>query len=106
LSKWTAGVTATRYGDILRSTDVRVNGVATPTVFDVGNLWVVDAQVAYSFSDKLKLTINGNNIFNEEPGKLPEGSTALWPFQTSSYLNNSPINAAGSFYSATLSYNW
>lgn len=110
LEKWSAGLTATRFGEIRRSTSVNVNGVSTPTVFDVGNLWLFDVQLGYKFTDQLSLTIQGNNILNKKPGKLPENTVSgpglLWPFQSYSYLNNSPINAAGSFYSAGLSYKW
>ncbi|MFU8926588.1 TonB-dependent receptor plug domain-containing protein [Acinetobacter puyangensis] len=110
LEKWSAGLTATRFGEIRRSTSVNVDGVSTPKVFNAGNLWLVDAQVGYKFTDQLSLTLNGNNIFDQKPRKLPantvSGPGLLWPFQSYSYLNNSPINAAGSFYSAALNYKW
>ena len=104
--KWNAGLTATRYGKILRSTNVNINGVSTPQVYDVGNLWLLDAQLGYQVDDHLSLTLTGINILDEKPGLLPQNSTSLWPFQTYSYLNNSPINAGGSFYSAGLHYKW
>lgn len=106
LENWSAALTATRYGEIKRSTSVNVNGVSTPTVFSVGDLWVVDLELGYKFNDNLSLRLNANNLLDEKPAKLPEGSTALWPFQSYSYVNNGPINAAGGFYSATLAYNW
>jgi len=106
ISDWSVGVNATRYGDIRRSTNVNQNGVSTPVIFSVGDLWVVDLELSYQFSQQVKLGLNANNLFDEKPPRLPEGSSSLWPFQTYSYVNNGPINAAGGFYSATLSYNW
>lgn len=104
LQDWTVGVNATRYGEIRRSTAVA--GSAQPVVFSVGDLWVVDLEVGYQITDQLRFGVNANNLFDEQPPLLPEGSTALWPFQTYSYVNNGPVNAAGGFYSATLTYSW
>lgn len=106
LQDWSVGVNATRYGEIRRSTNVNQNGVTTPAIFSVGDLWLVDLEVGYQITDQLKLNVNANNLLDEEPPLLPEGSTALWPFQTYSYVNNGPVNAAGGFYSATLTYSW
>lgn len=104
LGSWSAGLTATRYGEIKRSTTVA--GSATPVIFSVGDVWVADLQVGYDFSSNFSLRVNANNLFDEKPPLLPKGSTALWPFQTYSYVNNGPVNAAGGFYSATLTYKW
>jgi len=52
------------------------------------------------------LRLNANNLLDQKPKRLPEGSTALWPFQSYSYVNNGPVNATGGFYSATLAYKW
>jgi len=104
LANWSAGLTATRYGEIKRSTTVA--GSATPVIFSVGDVWVTDLQLGYDFSSNLNLRLNANNLFDEKPPLLPAGSTALWPFQTYSYVNNGPVNAVGGFYSATLTYKW
>lgn len=104
--KWHAGIAATRYGKILRSTNVNVDGKSVPQVYDVGNMWLVDAHIGYDITSNLSLSINGTNILDEKPGLLPQNSTSLWPFQSYSYLGNSPVNAAGSFYSAGVTYKW
>jgi iron complex outermembrane receptor protein len=103
---WDAGLVATRYGELKRSTNVNVEGISTPKVYDVGNLWLVDAHLSYQITDHLKFALHGTNIFDQEPGKVPDASSALWAFQSYSYLGNSPVNAAGSFYAASLSYQW
>lgn len=101
---WSVGVNATRYGEIRRSTTVA--GSAEPVIFSVGDVWLVDLELGYQISPQLRFGVNANNLFDEKPPRLPEGSTALWPFQTYSYVNNGPVNASGGFYSATLTYNW
>ncbi len=103
---WSAGLTATRYGEIRRSTTVNEGGVPTPTIFSVGDLWVVDLEIGYDITTNLNFRVNVNNLLDEKPPYLPEGSTQLWPFQSYSYVNNGPINAAGGFYSASLTYRW
>lgn len=105
LDKWSAGLTATRYGEIRRTTNVNINGVSTPTVYSVGDVWQVDLQIAYAFTRNLKLQLNANNLFDEKPPRQPDGAR-LFPFQSYSYLNNGPISPTGGFYSATLSYSW
>lgn len=101
---WTVGVNATHYGDIRRST--MVAGSVEPVIFSVGDVWLVDLELGYQINQQLRLNVNANNLLDEKPPLLPEGSTALWPFQTYSYVNNGPVNAAGGFYSATLTYSW
>jgi iron complex outermembrane receptor protein len=101
---WNVGINATRYGEIRRSTTVA--GSAEPVIFSVGDLWLVDLEVGYQISQQLRFGVSVNNLFDEKPPRLPEGSTALWPFQSYSYVNNGPVNASGGFYSAKLTYSW
>ncbi len=106
IQDFSLGVNATRYGEIRRSTNVNQGGVSTPVIFSVGDVWLVDLEAGYQISPQLKFNLNVSNLLDEEPPLLPEGSSALWPFQTYSYVNNGPVSAAGGFYSATLTYSW
>lgn len=106
LQQFSAGIRGTRYGKILRTTNVNQDGVSVPTIFSVGDLWVVDLELGYEVSSNLDVRVSVNNVLDETPPRLPANSTALWPFQSWSYVNNGPINATGGFYSATLTYRW
>jgi iron complex outermembrane receptor protein len=110
LGPWGAQFRETRYGDIKRFGTVSSIATSGPYAgqseirYDIGGLWVTDLEVSYKVTEKLRLTLAGNNIFGVTPSRLP--TPLLSAFQSYSYANNGPIGPEGGFYSATVTYAW
>lgn len=104
---FSAGVRGTYYGKLLRSyTLTHASGPNTVELVDVGHTFVTDLDLGYDITERLKLGVNISNLFSAKPKQVPTNATSRWPFLTTAYVQDSPINPLGGFYSATLSYRW
>lgn len=94
-------VTAKRYSEVrtLHNTNPARDHV-------IGTAWVADLDVGYRFSNNLRLSAGGTNIF----GRRPEGSSAAQkPFDANedpSYGYFAPYGAWGAFFYGKLEYTW
>ncbi len=108
--RWGAQLRATYYGTIRRVGSPTVVATEGPYAgqreifYDVGKILITDLEVSYAFSQKLRLTLTANNLFDRKPRQAPE--PLLNPFQTYSYVNNGPVTAAGGFCAATLRWDF
>jgi len=104
---FSAGVRGTYYGTIKRRYTLRQpSGPNTTELVDVGNVFVADLEVGYDFTEKLGISFNANNVLSTKPKQVPDNATSRWPFLTTAYVQDSPVNPLGGFYSATLTYRW
>ncbi|WP_082938490.1 TonB-dependent siderophore receptor [Mitsuaria sp. 7] len=102
---WSVQTRLTHYGTIKR-----VGSPATiPTtgpwagqreiVYDVGNLWTTDLEIAWKVTPRVRLALTANNLFDRKPATLPD--PLLNKFQSYAYVNNGPITGAGGFYAVS-----
>lgn len=101
------GLRGTYYGKINRSyTLTHASGPNTIELVDVGKIFIADLEAGYEFTERLGLRFNVNNLFDTRPAQVPKNATSRWPFSSVAYVQDSPVNPLGGFYSATLSYRW
>jgi iron complex outermembrane receptor protein len=101
------GLRGTYYGKINRSyTLTQASGPNAIELVNVGNIFVTDLEAGYDFTERLGLRVNVNNLFDAKPAQLPKNATSRWPFSSVAYVQDSPVNPLGGFYSATLTYRW
>jgi len=93
---WTEGnfgltARATRYGDVL-------SAQTTPTVaapdFLLSAKTLVDLEARYTVSERIKLAVGADNVFDEYPDPLPPGLNTLG---AASFSNLSPFGRSGRF---------
>jgi iron complex outermembrane receptor protein len=97
LDRWGATVRATRYGKVL-SPD------ANPALdFEMSAATLVDIEARIGFTDKLRLAIGADNVFDEYPEALPPtlNSTGNLP-----YSNVGAFGRSGRFVYGRLSYSF
>lgn len=101
------GLRGTYYGTLKRRyTLTHQSGPNTVELVNVGKIFVADLEAGYDFTERLGLRINVSNLFDKKPGQVPVNATSRWPFSTKAYVQDSPVNPLGGFYSATVSYRW
>ncbi|WP_052505903.1 TonB-dependent siderophore receptor [Novosphingobium sp. P6W] len=104
---FSAGLRGTYYGKINRSyTLTHPAGPNTIELVDVGKIFIADLEAGYEFSERLGLRVNVNNLFDTKPRQVPRNATSRWPFSSVAYVQDSPVNPLGGFYSATITYRW
>lgn len=110
LSGWTLNLRETHYGQIRRfgvPTTIATSGPYAglrEIEYDNGNLWITDLDLAYEFSEHLRINVAAGNIFDVKPGKLPE--PLVGPTATYAYAENGPITSDGGAYSVGFEYRW
>lgn len=104
---FSAGVRGTYYGKLLRSyTLTHATGPNTVELVDVGKIFVADLEAGYEVTKNIDLRFNVSNLFSAKPKQVPLNATSRWAFLTTAYVQDSPINPLGGFYSATVSFRW
>jgi len=106
--EWSAQTRFTYYGTLKRVGSPASVATTGPwagqreIIYDVGNLWVTDLEIAYRPTPSLTLSLTANNLFDKKPATLPD--PLLNKFQSYAYVNNGPITGAGGFYAVTARY--
>ncbi len=94
LEKLNAGVGVTRFSEI-----TLIDFADTEDIYEAK--YTVDVTLGYQLSKNLKLTIGGNNIFNEYPDQQNDGET-----ESGGYWDAVQMGFGGAYYYARMSYNF
>ena len=104
---YSLGLRGTYYGKLNRAYTVTVPGGPNEMVIrDVGQVFIADLEAGYDFTERLGLRVNVSNLFDRKPPQVPLNATSRWPFASKAYVQDSPVNPLGGFYSATITYRW
>jgi iron complex outermembrane receptor protein len=102
---WSANVRATRYGSVTQTSSfdpvTQAAQYATAPDATVNPKTLVDAEVNFQITPKIKLTAGSNNLFNIYPDKLP---TVLQSAGFSLYNPYAPYGFSGGFYYGKVSF--
>jgi iron complex outermembrane receptor protein len=107
---WELNLRQNYWGALERSGTVSVPPTTGPWAgitqyaYDIGGLWTTDLDIAYAFSDALKVSLAGNNLFEARPTQTPGpllAAQAIYDWQ-----NNGAIGPEGGFWSLKLDYRW
>ena len=94
---WGLMVRGVRYGEI----EVRRSDPSEDQVY--GSLLSTDVELAYSFSDNVRFTIGGNNVFDQYPDKTFQGNSFNGIFQYSGF---SPSGFGGRYLYSRVTLNF
>ncbi|WP_019397234.1 TonB-dependent siderophore receptor [Pseudoxanthomonas sp. GW2] len=104
LGRWSALLRLTRYGSLERY-GVPVGRPASEEVaYTIDPIWLTDLDLGFQASERLRLSLTANNLFNRLPEKLPQA--LVQPGQYYAYPVNGPVSGDGGFYSASVEYRW
>ncbi len=92
--KFNAGIGLTRFSEI-----ILIDFVDTEDVYDAKI--TADLNLGYKLTENLKLTIGGNNIFNEYPDQQNDGET-----EAGGYWDAVQMGFSGAYYYARLDFNF
>lgn len=73
---------------------------------EFGEKTLIDVSLAYSITEKLKVTIGSNNVTNQYPDKVLPTLSAYASGQTPYNRNVNQFGFAGAFYYANLTFNF
>lgn len=110
VGRWEMLLRETHYGAIQRwgsPDNVATSGPwagQAEIAYDIGETWLTDLGVTYSFNDRLQASLMINNLFDERVRKVPE--PLISTFRTWAYATGAPIDGTGGFYSAAIEWNW
>lgn len=108
--QWQFNLRQNYWGQLQRSGTVAIPPLSGPWAgiteyaYDIGGLWTTDLDISYAFSERLRLSVAGNNLFETKPTRTPGpllSSQALYDWQ-----NNGAIGPEGGFWSLKLDYRW
>ncbi|MCK8520524.1 TonB-dependent receptor [Aquimarina sp. D1M17] len=92
--KFNAGIGLTRFSEI-----ILIDFVDTEDVYDAKI--TADLNLGYKLTENLKLTVGGNNIFNEYPDQQNDGET-----EAGGYWDAVQMGFSGAYYYARLDFNF
>lgn len=94
IDKFTAALAATRYSEI-----ILIDFADTEDVYD--SKFTFDLNFGYQLTDNLKLSIGGNNIFNEYPDQQNDGET-----ESGGYWDAVQMGFGGAYYYSRLAFSF
>ncbi|MFT4090487.1 MAG: TonB-dependent receptor [Asticcacaulis sp.] len=98
---WTVDFRTTRYGKLTRY-------AASSGEYKLDASYIADLNVAYAVSDKLRVTLSANNLFDEYPQKVPVAArtAASLAQYEDAWDNTGPVGLSGGSYNIRLDYNF
>src|SRR5690606_22826472 len=75
---WSLNLRQSYWGALERSGTVNIPPTTGPWAglseihYDIGGLWTTDVNFSVDLSDRTRITLSGNNIFETRPDKTPE----------------------------------
>jgi len=102
--RWSVLLRFTHYGRIERFGIPAGRPASDEIRYSIGDIWLTDLDIGFDLSDHLRASLNGLNIFNAKPDKLPQPLVQAGQYYA--YPVNGPVSADGGFYSASLVYRW
>ncbi len=104
VGRWSTLLRFTHYGQVERYGIPTGRPASEEIAYGIGDLWLTDLDIGFDVTDRLRLSVNANNLFNVLPDRLPRALVQAG--QAYAYPVNGPVSGDGGFYSASLAYRW
>jgi len=92
---WSVTLRATRYG---YAADVSAFAVVPYTPIPIAPAYVADVDIGYDLTDRVRLSLGGNNIFNRLPPPPPAAALDAVDRDGNRYPRNTPWGFAGAYF--------